>query len=101
MAITDLQVAQAIGLTDGTTELGEPELGIVRRKRIVAKGLVEEYAPTAPDDFKDEAVILIVGYIFDMPPSPRGDGYAASFRNCGAQSILGPWHVQKAYVVEV
>ena len=52
--------------------------------------------PKTPVEVQDQAVILMSGYLFDSPESPPGTAWAASFRNCGAMSLLSPWKNRRA-----
>ena len=52
--------------------------------------------PKTPVEVQDQAVILMSSYIFDSPESPPGTAWAASFRNCGAMSLLSPWKNRRA-----
>ena len=93
MAVTTEQLIIALRLGD-TTE----ERAIADRLIPVATELVNKTAPDAPDLIKDEAVIRLAGYWFDMPNAPRGTAYAGALRNSGAKSILLPYRVMKAGV---
>ena len=52
--------------------------------------------PKTPVEVQDQAVIQMASYIFDSPESPPGTAWAASFRNCGAMSLLSPWKNRRA-----
>ena len=46
-----------------------PYLDIVTRQRAVAEAIIEEYVnDDAPDDVKNEAAIMMVGYLLEAPP---------------------------------
>ena len=87
----------------------------IKRLGAVASARVEQYAPTAPDVIRTEAVIRFAGYLSES----AGDGFgavrsksididsvtlqtdsttnhAAAFRNCGAAALLSPWKVRRA-----
>ena len=67
------------------------DLAVELRRRIsVADALVNRYAPGAPSDIRDEAVVLIVGYLHDRPSAPQ-HGFAYVFRSSGAEPLLAPW----------
>lgn len=67
------------------------DLAVELRRRIsVADALVNRYAPAAPSDIRDEAVVLIVGYLHDRPSAPQ-HGFAYVFRSSGAEPLLAPW----------
>ena len=52
--------------------------------------------PKTPVEVQDQAVIQMASYIFDAPESPPSTAWAASFRNCGAMSLLSPWKNRRA-----
>ncbi len=75
----------------------------------VVSSHVERYAPSAPDDIQNEAVIrfgaylsntrafigfskLSISHIDTMPQYLHGP----AFRNCGAAMLLSPWRVRRA-----
>ena len=93
LTLTVAQLAAAIRLTTSATVApAEPELSILHRQLRVAESRIELYATAADDDTKDEAAILMVGYLYDAPPVQRNP--ATAFRLSGAQALLAPWHVQ-------
>lgn len=52
---------------------------------------VEREAEDAPDVFKEEAITLLAGYVFDRPSSREGSGYSNAWINSGASSVLKPY----------
>lgn len=92
MAVTVIGLAVALRLiTDGTEAPEEPVNGILTRLLGVGTALVNKHAEDAPDDVKDEAVIRVCGYLFDMPTAARGDRFAYAWRNSGAASLVSSW----------
>ena len=73
------------------------ERKILTRLLAVATSRVEWYAPGAPVQTQNEAVIRFVGYLYDQPnsSSARHD-YSSAFANCGASSLLLPWRIHNA-----
>lgn len=88
------------------TELAEAE-----RIRTVAVLMVEKYAPGAPNELKNEAVVRLSGYM----AATESSGYGAfrsvdvggvslgtqhvhgpMLRNSGAAALLSPWKVRRA-----
>lgn len=77
----------------------------------VAAALVQRYAPSAPEEIMDEAVVRFTGYLAQSDfgairgetIGPRGVEYqtnhAAAFRNSGAAMLLSPWRVRRAGVI--
>lgn len=86
----------AIGLEDLLVSLRinapvPDDLAVELRRRIsVADALVNKYAPSAPSAIRDEAVVLIVGYLHDRPSAPQ-HGFAYVFRSSGAEPLLAAW----------
>ena len=92
LGITISELAVAIRLsTDPTGDLAEPDLGILTRERTVAEAMIERYAPGAPVGVKDEAAVLMVGNLYEMPVSKRDHNNA--FRKSGAMSLLAFWRI--------
>lgn len=73
-----------------------------------ATARVTRYAPGAPDEIHNEAVIRYVGYLagsdfggfVDEREGPQSKTYttnhAAMFRNSGAAGLLAPWRTHRA-----
>ena len=57
---------------------------------------VETYAPAAPANVQNEAVIRLAGYLFDQPLASRGAAYANAARNSGALRMLLPYRIHRA-----
>ena len=93
MAVTIDNLITALRLGD-TTE----EREIAERLLAAAQEVVNKQAPNAPDVLKDEAVIRLAAYWYDMPQAARGAGFANALRNSGAQSLLAPYRPLKARV---
>ena len=105
-------LAGALGLPDGTgtTTLDPAALRLFN----IAKGLVERYAPTCPDDVHNEALLRTAGYLHADDPAlrvlrsvkvpdalevePRAPGSAV--RLSGAGALMSPWRVRRAVHAE-
>ena len=73
----------------------------------VASRLVEQYAPDAPEEIQNEAVIRVAGWLGQTPAGsltrvqtgPRETEYApgqkGALRHSGAMSLLAPWKVRR------
>ena len=84
----------------------------IERLGAVASLRVEQYAPTAPDVIRTEAVIRFSAYILEAETGAIRDesinvggiqtqtahvtNHAAAFRNCGAMALLSPWKIRRA-----
>ena len=84
--------------TDSAAPPREPYNTILLRLLSVGTTLVEEYAPEAPDDLLDEAVVLMAGYILEAPPYSRTPNLA--FEHSGAKAVLANWHELAEVVVK-
>ena len=87
MALTVAEVAQAVRV--GTTAV---ETAQVTRLKHYGETVIEAHAPDAPDVVKDEALIRIVGYLYDVPTT----AYANAYRNSGAAAMLLKWRIHRA-----
>ena len=87
------------------------ELSRAERVLPMAQRIVEEYAPGAPEELKNEAIIRFGGYILgsdygairDEEVGPRKLGYtvnhASSFRNSGAEMLLTAYRTRRGGIV--
>ena len=91
MAVTDGQLREAIRVGDSTEEQTQ-----VARLRIYATTAVMRYAPEAPQEALDEAVIRLAGYLFDQPTITRSGNFANALRNSGAAGILTRYRIKRA-----
>lgn len=97
MALTVETLATALRLdTPLETEQGT----ILTRLMGVGQAIVGLYGSGAPEGVQDEAVIRIAAYLYDMPEVPTGSRYAMAWRNSGASSLLGPWIVRGASIIQ-
>ena len=87
MAVTLTELAAALRLGDGIHAPAEPVHVILTRLMAVGAALVDEAAPAAPTAIRDEAIVLLAGYLYDQPSAPSGDRYSAAWRNSGAESL--------------
>ena len=95
MALTLAELAGALRLGDGVTAPEEPIVGILLRLRRAAFAFIGEVVPEAPEAIKDEAIVRLVAYGYDSPTASSGGGYAAAFRNSGAESLVSRWVVRR------
>ena len=91
VTISAADLAAALRLGDSAEELAQ-----VTRLLAYATEAVEKHSPLAPEAVQNEAVIRVAGYLYDMPTSSRGAGYAAVLRNSAAGSILLPYRIHRA-----
>ena len=84
-------LAAALRLGDSAEETAE-----ATRLLAYATTAVETYAPGAPANVQNEAVIRLAGYLFDRPMAARGAAYANAARNSGALRMLLPYRIHRA-----
>lgn len=93
LTLTVAQLSEAVRLTvSGSPDA--PYLAIVTRQLAAATEIIEGYAVDAPDDVKNEAAIMLVGYRLDRPPTQN------TFSLSGAQGLLSRWHLPTIAKVE-
>ena len=61
---------------------------------------IDRAAPNAPEAYQDMATIVLVGYVYDRPNSPRGSQYANALLNSGALAILKPYLRRTALILD-
>lgn len=81
--------------TDSAVPPPEPWGTILTRQLAVATSAVEGYAPDAPEDVQNEAVVLIAGYSIESPHVSLARTPGATLGNVfslsGAKGILAPY----------
>lgn len=94
MALTTAQLAVALRIIGAETEtVPAGAAAVITRQASVARALVTAHAPGAPADVADEAVIRLVGFLYDQSPGmPRANNAMVA---SGAGAILAPWHVAR------
>ena len=94
MALTNVQLAVALRIVGSETEtVPGGAAAVITRQASVARALVTAHAPGAPEDVADEAVIRLVGFLYDQSPGmPRANNAMVA---SGAGAILAPWHVAR------
>ena len=98
--MTLAELAGALRLGDGVTDPVDPVAGILMRLQLAADALIEEAAPAAPEAIKQAALVDVIAYMYDKPTSSAGGGYAAAWRNSGAQALTSRWEVRRVAGVE-
>ena len=78
-----VDLAAALRLGDSAEETAE-----VTRLLEYSTEAVVNYAPNAPDVVQNEAVRVLVAYLFDVPTAGRGAAYANALKNSGAVRML-------------
>ena len=86
LTIDQLRVAVRAG--DSPEELSD-----LTRLLAVGTALVLNHAPSAPDVIASQAVVMVVGQLYDKPIA--GVNFNAAFRQCGAVSLLQKWRIHE------
>lgn len=94
-ALTAAQLAARLRLS-GTLAM-DPDVGTrLLGLQDVARELVGKAAPKAPPAVAVEAVVRIVGYLYDQPSASEGMGFANAFTYSGARAMLRNWLTRRA-----
>ena len=93
------ELGAALRLTTGEP-VEEPTRAILERQLLVAEGQVDRYAPSADPFTREEAIIRMVGYLFDGMMTALNNAPAQhSFAMSGAKAILSGYHVSPGVIV--
>ena len=90
MALTIEQLAAALRIGTGESEVLEPERTILLRLEAASRAVIDLMAPTAPAAIADEAVIRMAGYLYDRDPADGAPSVNA-LRSSGAMGLISPW----------
>ena len=91
--LTVAQLRNAVRVDDSTSETER-----LTAMLETATAMVNNYAPESdvPAAIGNEAVIRIVGYLYDSPQASRNSAYANAMRNSGASTLLAPYKARRA-----
>ena len=99
MAVTVGKVAVVLRIqVDPKAEVAEPAKTILTDLVSWAEAEIAYRAPEAEGPEVDQATYALVGYLYDAPPSRRGEGYANAWRNSGAEVLLRR-HIERRAVL--
>ena len=88
-----------VSVTASTSDVPPYYASILTPNLAAATALVEARAPDAPDDAQNKAVVQIVGYWLESPPSaPQRFGFNA-WLHSGAAQVLGPYIERRAEAI--
>ncbi len=88
MALTVAQLLNAIRAAPEGEVVSAQLTAIGTRLLAVGRALVDTYAPLAPEDVRDEAVIRVAGYLYDAPNVTRS---GVAWNESGARALVDPW----------
>ena len=100
MALSLAQLASSLRLTDGTAAPGEPIDSELTRLQAAATALIDKRTADAPQEVRNEAVVLLTGYWYDQAPAAQGDQHMSAWRYSGAASLLAPWTIRRTGITE-
>ena len=95
ITLTVTQLAAALRVGSGGQETMEVTRLLAYSTQAVSDYLGAAYM-VAPDVVVNEAVVRLASYLFDMPTTARGAGYANALRNSGAARMLLPRRIHRA-----
>ena len=99
LTLGDLAAQVRVSATDDASDIPSGYVEILVRDLAAATSMVEGRAPDAPDDAQNKAVVQIVGYWLESPPSnPQRFGYNAWLQS-GAAQILAPFIERRAQAI--
>ena len=88
-----------VSVTPDTSDVPGHYVAVLTSNLAAATALVEARAPLAPEDSQNKAVVQIVGYWLDAPPSTaQRFGYNAWLFS-GAAQILAPYIERRAQAI--
>ncbi len=88
-----------VSVTSSTSDVSPYYAKILEASLAAATILVEGRAPNAPEASQNKAVVQIVGYWLETPPSnPQRFGHNA-WLHSGAAQILGPFIERRAQAI--
>ena len=88
-----------VSSTDATPDVPDEYAAILSADLAAAAELVERRAPLAPTDSQNKAVVQIVGYWLESPPSPPQRFGFNAWLQSGAAQILAPYIERRAQAV--
>ena len=99
MAISLIDLAARLRLGDGVTAPVAPISTVLTALQETATLVVARYAPTAPATIADEAIVRIVGYLYEIPPGNQRNAIQNSMTQSGATGLLDLYRAEKAFVI--
>ena len=88
-----------VSVTEDAADIPAGYVAVLTQDLAAATSMVERRAPLAPDNAQNKAVVQIVGYWLESPPSnPQRFGYNAWLQS-GAAQLLGPFIERRAQAV--
>ena len=98
MAIEVADLAIELRISVDGDDLDAAQTAVLTRLKAVGESLVEGYADGAPASIKDEAIIRVCAYLYDVAPA-MSTGSTNAMMYSGAQSLLSLWRPQRAHVL--
>ena len=98
MAIEVKDLSIELRLSVDGDDLDAAQTAVLTRLLNVGTELVDAYADGAPDSVKDEAIIRVCAYLYDVAPA-MSTAPTNPLMYSGAQSLLSLWRPQRAHVL--
>ena len=100
MAVSLGELAVALRIqVDPTADVAEPEKSILERLQGWAAEEIKARAPGATESARDNALVLLVSYLYDRPGSTGGAGFSNAWDNSGASNVLRRFVKRRAVVL--
>ena len=88
-----------VSATDANSDVPDNYVAVLTSDLAAATALVEARAPLAPDDSQNKAVVQIVGYWLESPPSAAQRFGFNAWLHSGAAQILAPFIKRRAQAI--
>lgn len=89
--VTDGQLAVLLRVATDEATVAAPIALAIKFLSLAAKESITRYAPHAPDEIHDGALIRLAGFLYDQDPT---DPITTNpMRTSGAEAMLAPWRV--------
>ena len=99
ITLADLANQVRVSSTEDEADIPTGYVAILKGDMAAAVALVERRAPEAPDNAQNKAVVQIVGYWLQSPPSaPQRFGFNA-WLHSGAAQVLAPFIERRAQAI--
>ena len=88
-----------VSVTSSTSDVPPYYASILTPNLAAATALVEARAPDAPDEAHNKAVVQIVGYWLEAPPSAAQRFGFNAWLHSGAAQVLAPFIERRAHAI--
>lgn len=99
MALTLAQLVNALRLPSDAASLTDERGMEIARLQGVAITIINDFAPHAPDNVKDESTVRLVGHLFEVGPGSGRMLYQNAITQSGAASLLDQYRQRSATII--